>query len=281
MKLSIVGCVAVCIWASVGAAKDTVREFSWSELKKTSQLTVGEIEVGPGQHEQLKIDNPKNEPMTVTLLDFDNPGITSFHYGIEGRVRCENVQGKSYLEMWSWFADGNRYYSRTLGESGPMQHLEGTSDWRPFALPFFGNAESGLPTRIVVNAVLVDRGTVYLSPITLCQFPDGWWTERDAGWIGGVGGSIVGLLGALIGTLGGFGKARRFVLLLTTALVGLGVLCLILGAAAFALGQPYAVYYPLLLFGIITTAVCGGNLPILRRRYQQIELRRMTAMDSR
>ena len=168
MRLSIVGCVAVCIWASVGIAQDTVREFSWSELKKTGQLTVGKIEVERGQHEQLKID-----------------------------------------------------------------------------------------------------------------FQDGWWTERDAGWIGGVGGCIVGLLGALIGILGGFGKARRFVMLLTTAVVGLGMLCLVVGAAAFALGQPYAVYYPLVLFGIIATAVFGGNLPILRRRYQQIELRRMTAMDSR
>ena len=108
-----------------------------------------------------------------------------------------------------------------------------------------------------------------------------WWTDQDAGWIGGIGGSVIGLLGALIGVLGGLGKARRFVIAITTTLIGVGVLSLIVGLIAVTLGQPYAVYYPLLLGGIILTAVCGGNLPGLLRRYQQVELRKMAAMDAR
>jgi len=54
---------------------------------------------------------------------------------------------------------------------------------------------------------------------------------------------------------------------------------LVAGLVALGLGQPYAVYYPLLLFGGILTVVCGGLLPVIRRRYAEIELRRMTAMD--
>ena len=111
-----------------------------------------------------------------------------------------------------------------------------------------------------------------------CSNP--WWTDQAGGWIGGIGGSLCGLLGGLIGTLAGMGKARRFVLALTTALVVLGAVALVVGVIAWLLGQPYGVYYPLLLGGIILTAVCGGNLPGLRRRYEQIELRKMEAMDA-
>lgn len=83
-----------------------------------------------------------------------------------------------------------------------------------------------------------------------------------------------------MGTLAGCGKARRFVLTLDACLIGLGVMSLVAGVIALALGQPYAVYYPLLLGGIILTAVCGGIRPGLRHGYEQRELRRMAAMDA-
>ena len=107
-----------------------------------------------------------------------------------------------------------------------------------------------------------------------------WWSERDAGLIGGIYGVTVGLLGGLIGILAGFGKARRFVLTLRASLLGLGVISLITGVIALAIGQPYAVYYPLLLVGIVLTAVLGSTWPILRRGYEQRELQRMAAMDA-
>ncbi|MEN6558905.1 MAG: hypothetical protein ABFC54_12065, partial [Thermoguttaceae bacterium] len=59
-----------------------------------------------------------------------------------------------------------------------------------------------------------------------------------------------------------------------------GMVSLVVGLVAVVLGQPYAVYYPLLLGGTILAAVFGGNFPMLHRRYQQIELRKMAAMDA-
>lgn len=109
---------------------------------------------------------------------------------------------------------------------------------------------------------------------------DGWWTDQSGGWIGGIGGGLIGVLGGTIGVLAGCGKARRFVLALTAVLILVGAICLIVGAVAWALGQPYAVYYPLLLGGAILVFVCGLNLPALRRRYQQMELQKMAAMDA-
>ncbi len=107
-----------------------------------------------------------------------------------------------------------------------------------------------------------------------------WWGNAAAGWIGAIGGSLVGLFGALIGTLAGLGKARRFVLALTVASIVFGLAALVLGLVALGLRQPYVVYYPLALIGVILTFVMGSLLPVLRRRYQQIELRRMAAMDA-
>jgi hypothetical protein len=108
-----------------------------------------------------------------------------------------------------------------------------------------------------------------------------WWSDRDAGLIGGIGGSVLGLLGGLIGTLGGCGKARRFVLLLTAALTGLGVISLVIGAIALSLGQPYGVYYPLLLGGVLLPTVLGPMFFLMRWAYQQRELRKMAALDAR
>jgi hypothetical protein len=55
---------------------------------------------------------------------------------------------------------------------------------------------------------------------------------------------------------------------------------LVLGGVAFVSGQPYAVYYPLLLSGGISAAL-GFSLPrSLSRRYEDLELRRMQALDA-
>jgi len=58
-----------------------------------------------------------------------------------------------------------------------------------------------------------------------------------------------------------------------------GVAGLALGVVALALGQPFAVGFPLLLGGVITAGVSGGLLLVMRRRYEQVELRRMTSVD--
>jgi hypothetical protein len=268
---------------SAASAQDLLREFSWSELQRDGRLPAGQLlpsnSSTPG--EQLRIENPWGKPRTVRLLDLKNPGVTSLRYVVEGSIRYRDVKATSYLEMWSWFANGGAYFSRTLGGSEPMGSIEGSSDWRACALPFVSDPKTGPPTRIAVNMVFGGGGTVDLRPMKLLEYRDGWWSDAAAGWIGGIGGSVVGLLGAIVGTLAGIGKARRFVLALMAAVALAGVASLLAGLVAVGMRQPYAVYYPLLLGGVLSTAIFGGQIPMVRRRYQQIELRKMAALDAR
>jgi hypothetical protein len=290
MKLLIAGSIILLAYGVGEGQEQVVRQISWGELYQRGQLLTGEVQRGdpPGPGEYLVIANTQSAPITVSLLALPDPGITTTQYALTGSVSYEGVTGTGYLEMWNYFQGGGAYFSKTLGESGPMGSLRGSSNWRPFSLPFFSNAEAGAPSKLEFNLVLPGPGTVRLGPLRLVQYPEGynpfstpgaWWNDRTAGWIGGIGGSICGSLGALIGILSGLGKSRRFVILLCVLLIAFGLACLMAGAIAWLVSQPYAVYYPLLLFGVICTAVVGGILPGILRRYRQIELRRMTSMD--
>jgi hypothetical protein len=289
MKSSILGSflVLVNVWAASAQEQQVVQRFSWTELKTAGQLRGGEVQPPSpaAREEELKIANPTGKSQVVTLLDLENPGVTSLRYGIEGSVRYEGVKGKSYLEMWSWFANGSFYFSRTLGDTGPMGHLEGSSAGRPFLLPFFSDEKIGLPTRLVVNVAFVGPGTVYLRDAKLYQLLDSshprWLSEGVAGLIAGVAGILAFLLGALIVVLCVLGRSRRFVLTATVALAGLGIVALIVGVIALAFQQPWGISVPPLLLGSAFLAVGAGSFPWLRRRYEQIELRKMAAMDAR
>ena len=67
---------------------------------------------------------------------------------------------------------------------------------------------------------------------------------------------------------------------LTKIFIVLGIFLLLAGAIAAATKQPYAVYYPLLLAGFILTIVFSINLPSIQRRYDELEIRRMTSVDT-
>lgn len=84
-----------------------------------------------------------------------------------------------------------------------MMKLQGTSGWRPFALPFDATGAPLPPTRLVLNLVL-GRGTVYLGPLGLSEEDRaglGGPSEGTANRLGGVAGALVGCIGALIGLL--------------------------------------------------------------------------------
>jgi hypothetical protein len=98
---------------------------------------------------------------------------------------------------------------------------------------------------------------------------------------GGIGGGLFGTLGGILGAAAGVlapkGKGRTVILGSFTLLMGVGIANLILGIYALIDGQPYGIWYPLMLLGIILTAVLGGLRPVVRKRYEEAEMRKMDA----
>lgn len=113
-----------------------------------------------------------------------------------------------------------------------------------------------------------------------------WWSAEHAALIGAIGGSMVGVIGGVFGSVVGVcaprGIARGPVLTGHTVLVIVGLGLLLAGIAAVTVaGQPYHVYFPLLLGGFVMSATLGPLLPVVRARYRQAEARRMEAAEIR
>jgi hypothetical protein len=226
-------------------------------------------------------------PGTRAVAVIEAPTVSGDRYAIRGTVSYVDVDGEGYLEMWSVFPDGSRYFSRTLDERGPMAKLRASSEPRPFVLPFFLTADAPKPVRLELNVVLPAGGTVTLGELALVagaaatQMPGAWWSPETGGLIGAAAGSAVGVFGALMGTLCSLGRGRRFVIAGLLALGTSGLVLLAAGVAALALGQPYEVWYPLVLLGVLDPALGFGLLGTARKRYEAHELRRMQALDAR
>lgn len=116
--------------------------------------------------------------------------------------------------------------------------------------------------------------------------PTPWFDPVTFGtYFGAMGGATVGILGALLGTLGSRwaqrGAHRALVIGSMLAIGGAGALLLLTGLAGLLLGQPYGVWYPLTLIGGVSALVFLCQVPVMRRRYDQAETRRMQADELR
>src|SRR6266853_1931256 len=90
-------------------------------------------------------------------------------YVVSGEVRYQDVEGQGYLEMWTVFPDGQRFFSRTLDAQGPRAALRGESNWRRFELPFDMSGASQAPSRLEINLVLPGRGAVWAGRVASCS----------------------------------------------------------------------------------------------------------------
>jgi hypothetical protein len=278
---------------AVAQSPTLVQEYPWTEQQTLEQIPEGElISPLPEQHfTSLRLTHAGPAGKTFPLLEIEDPQLSQPQWRVEGLIRYEGVEGEAYLELSSHLPEG-KFFSRTLAKSGPWRTITGSSPWRPVVLPFDvtggGEPTEVQPEKLEVNLVLSGSGVVEIGPLSLhdgWSEPDNpttnaWWTDPQGGWIGGLLGAGIGAVGALVGTLAGLGRRRSLVLLVVKlTLTGSGLLLLV-GIYAVVIGQPYGVFYPLLLTGGIGLVVFASNYPGLINRYRQLELRQMQAQDA-
>ena len=261
--------------APAAAADEPVKTIDWTVTAPASGTVVdGAV--------RITVDASGG---SFPLVAIAAPDLGRDGYEVRGDVRYSNVTGTGYFEMWSIFPDGGRYFSRTLATTGSMAALTGTSDWRPFELPFF--LQGGVPpTRLEINVVLPGAGSVDVGRLEITRLAAGevgrrgaWLSDQSVGAVGAIVGTSIGLLGAAIGILAGRGRGRRYVLPAMVVAIGIGLGAIALAVIAFLVGQPPAVVGLLALTGVVSVLAFGNTLPRVRRTYAEAELRRMRAMD--
>ena len=109
-----------------------------------------------------------------------------------------------------------------------------------------------------------------------------WFDPMKFGaFYGGVGGGLLGSLGGVLGAVAGKlapqGKGRGLVMGAFTAFTLIGIVNLVFGIYAVATGQPYGIWYPLVLIGFLLTMLFVMLKPVVRKRYDEAEARRMEA----
>lgn len=226
------------------------------------------------------------------VAEIEAPNITMPVYAVHGQVRYSEVGDAAWLQLDSHFGADGTFFTKSLADAGPLAKLAGSSDWRPFVLPF--NADAGgkwlTPERLTLSVVVPGSGRVFLKDVELYQYAAGeeplaadgqWFTARVAAIAGALGGTAIGLWGALVGMLASRGRARAFVFVSSGVLFVAGIAAAVAGLTALFIGQPYAVYYPLLLVGGILIFVIGFLRRSLPQRYEALEMRKMRAIDRR
>lgn len=282
--------VLCCAVSSPAWSQQVVRSIDWREVAAANRLATGTVVERPEGVDgpSLRVVHRGPEPATLRLLTIERPPIRTARFALRGRVKYDGVAAGSYLEMWTTLAEG-AFFSRTLEPQGPMGRLDGTSGWRTFLLPFTNREGGSPPVTLVLNVVMAGAGTVEIGPLELVQFQSGeavrsdpaaWWTARQAGVAGGIVGTLLGVLGATLGWLGSRGRAKGLVLGTLETIAWLGVGSLALGGWAVAARQPYDVVYPLLLIGTLTAALGFGLPRTLTKRYEELEVRRVRALDA-
>ena len=275
-------CMALLVATRAVAAQDLTIDWSRTVVPG-GVVRAGE---GPGGTPVLELRATAAGPTSLHLVTIDHPPVSGPRYVVAGKVRYQGVEGQGYLEMWTVFPNGERFFTRTLAAQGSLAAFHGESNWRRFELPFDMSGASQVPSRLEINLVLSGPGTVWLGPIHLQPWAGQagtngrWWSERVGTLVGTMLGSFLGVVGAIIGVLSGRGRARRLVLALLVGMIAVGGCLVLVGAAAAATSQPRHVWYPLVVLGGAAGLIALVILPAMRRRFAADELRRIDALDA-
>ena len=100
-------------------------------------------------------------PTTInldTVADIDIEAATLLY---QAQVRCPELAGIAFLEMWARMPDGRAYFSRGL--DGPCRN---SADWKTLATRFvLGDGQN--PSAVILNITIDGIGTVWVDDLRL------------------------------------------------------------------------------------------------------------------
>jgi hypothetical protein len=161
--------------------------FNWktdlSTLRDLSASLQAGLTIDNGAYDDFTLDlvSTGKAPVVYTLRTLGSAvvsQISSKHYAIVGRLRYAGMAPGSFLEMESWFRPEQPggpegfFFSRTLGNAGPMAKIEGSDDGRDFVLPFDATGFKTSLDRLVLKLHIMGPGEIWLSNVRLVQYPD-------------------------------------------------------------------------------------------------------------
>jgi len=94
-------------------------------------------------------------------------------------------------------------------------------------------------------------------------------------WYGGMGGGFMGscavMLGIAAAVLASRGKGRNFILGTFTFMKWFGRVNLGLGLYAIYQHQPFGIWYPLIVIGLLFSVLFTLLRPVVRKRYEEVQ----------
>lgn len=110
------------------------------------------------------------------LVVLPQPGLSSPVYALKGMVSHDGIEGDAYLQMNNDFGESGVFFTKGLAPTGPLGKLSGSSDWRPFILPFYANqgvslaGETMMPVEVTLALHLPGAGSVSIRDVRLYQY---------------------------------------------------------------------------------------------------------------
>jgi hypothetical protein len=105
------------------------------------------------------------EDQSVRLFELADPGVGNCTLTYRAALRCEDLQGRAYLEMWCRLPGAGEFFSR-----GTFQAIKRTTDWSTYEIPF--RLKKGQrPDLIKLNLVVEGQGTVWVRSVELLEMP--------------------------------------------------------------------------------------------------------------
>lgn len=101
-------------------------------------------------------------PVVICLGEVSGIDIENTKLLYQAKVKCENLEGSAFLEMWC-DVDGGQYFSR-----GMDSVVTNTMDWKSLETLFLLKPQQKA-TKVTLNIVINGKGTVWIDDIVLTK----------------------------------------------------------------------------------------------------------------